>query len=92
LAENAHFLVHDTTLIEDMRHSPPITDDQLRGVTCPVLALYGAGSELIEQGRKIAALAPRAELRLLDGASHLVLFEATAQLRDEIRSWLRARG
>jgi pimeloyl-ACP methyl ester carboxylesterase len=88
LADNARALIEGTTLIADMRASPAMDEEQLRAIRCPILALYGAGSEILEHGRRIVALAPHAELRLLDGASHLVLFEATTALRAEVRAWL----
>jgi pimeloyl-ACP methyl ester carboxylesterase len=90
LLEQARALVNDTTLIADMRASAVISDDALRLLGCPVLAVYGAGSDILDHGRKLARLAPRAELRIVEGATHLVLFEATAALRGHVEEWLRA--
>lgn len=91
LAEAAEALVHDTTLVDDLAAAPPVTDEQLRSIACPVLALYGDDSELLEKGRRIARLAPDARLELFEGGTHLLLWERTPQVRETLRAWL-SRG
>lgn len=87
LARNASELVYGTTLVEDLAGSTPVTDDDLRGLACPALLLYGDDSELRAKGERIARLAPRAELRLYEG-THLLLWERTPDVRDALLEWL----
>lgn len=88
LARTAEELVHETTLVDDLAAAPAVTDEDLRSLECPVLALYGDDSELLAKGRRIARLAPRAELRLFEGGTHLLLWERTAVVRQALREWL----
>jgi pimeloyl-ACP methyl ester carboxylesterase len=39
-------------------------------------------------GRRLSELIPTASLRLVDGAGHLVHYDAPAVLADEMRAWL----
>jgi pimeloyl-ACP methyl ester carboxylesterase len=45
-----------------------------------------------DTGRRLSALIPTASLRLVDGAGHLIHYDAPAALADEIRVWLRTPG
>lgn len=91
LARNASALVHGTTLVEDMKSSDTLSDDELRRVKCPVLALYGETSDLRPAAERVAALLPSCELRILPGCTHSVLWEATAAVRDAALEWIAAR-
>ncbi len=88
LARNAAALVYTTSLVADMRASPGISDSQLRGVFAPVLALYGETSDLRSEAERIATVLPQCELHILPGCSHSVLWEATAQVRQEMMRWI----
>lgn len=88
LAESAEALVHHTTLVEELRASPPLSDAVLRSLTMPVLALYGSESDVRERGEALASLLPRCELRLFAGCTHSVLWEATEQVRAAIVEWV----
>jgi len=90
LARNAAALVHGTSLVEDMRTSGALTDAELRSVRAPVLALYGETSDLRAEAERTASLLPRAELRIVPGASHSVLWEATARVRADTVAWIAA--
>ena len=41
-----------------------------------------------DTGRRLSELIPTASLRLVDGAGHLVHYDAPAALADEMRAWL----
>jgi pimeloyl-ACP methyl ester carboxylesterase len=90
LARTASALVKDTSLVRDMRASPPLDDAALAGVGCPVLALYGERSDLRDEAERIARILPRCELRVLPGCTHSVLWEATAAVRSEVVAWIAA--
>jgi pimeloyl-ACP methyl ester carboxylesterase len=91
LAENAAALVHGTSLVRDLRGSPSVTDAELARVRCPVLALYGASSDLRAGAERLARVLPACELRILPGCSHSILWEATARVRDDVLAWLSAQ-
>ena len=95
LAEHAHDLVTKTTLVADMRATPPLGEDDLRHIEAPILALYGEGSDLRERSVALLRSAPHATVKIFDGCSHAILWEATARLRDEMMLFLeqnRGRG
>lgn len=88
LARAAEALVYGTTLVSDLRASPALDDSDLRAIDCPVLALYGAGSDALERGERLARTLPACELRVLPGCTHSVLWEETSEVRDQLLSWL----
>jgi pimeloyl-ACP methyl ester carboxylesterase len=88
LAEVANALVHDTTLVDDMRHTSPLHGDALRHVTVPVLAVYGEKSDLRERGQSFLRALPRCELVVLPGCTHSVLWEATDEVKGRILRFL----
>lgn len=88
LARAAEALVEGTSLIEDLRGSPPMTPETLARIACPVLALYGERSDVRARGEALAAVLPACELHLLPGCTHSVLWEATAEVRERILAFL----
>jgi pimeloyl-ACP methyl ester carboxylesterase len=92
LAKTAEALVHGTSLVRDMRASRPITDDELRAIRCPVLAIYGEASDILDHGERLARLAPAVELRIVPGCSHSVLWEHTAPLREQVCAFVASGG
>jgi pimeloyl-ACP methyl ester carboxylesterase len=90
LAETARALVHETSLVDDLAATPTCAEEQIGGVACPVLAIYGEKSEMRSHGERMAAALPDCELRLYPGCTHSVIWEETARLRDEVVAWLRA--
>lgn len=85
---NAERLVHETTLATDIEGTPPLTREQLGEVRCPVLAVYGADSEILGQGREIAAQLPDCRLLVLPEAAHFVLLHQRERLAAEIAAWV----
>jgi pimeloyl-ACP methyl ester carboxylesterase len=55
-----------------------------------VRIVWGADDAWIapDIGRRLCELIPAATLRLVDGAGHLVHYDAPAALVDEMRAWL----
>lgn len=88
LAKAASALVYDTTMVADLRGSRTLDDDDLRSVSCPILALYGSESDSRGDAYCSARVAPRCDLRIFDGATHSVLWEATGRVRDEVLAWI----
>jgi pimeloyl-ACP methyl ester carboxylesterase len=88
LITNAHHLVRGTTLVDDLAASPPVTDEELATIRCPVLALYGADSELLDRGERLGRTVPNCEVRLFPGCTHLLLWEATEALKEQLTNWI----
>ena len=68
--------------------SESIQPDTLQTVRCPVLALYGEHSDIVERGRRLADQLPRCTLEILPGCSHSIIWEATETLKSRIVQWL----
>jgi len=92
LITNAHRLTRKTTLVEDLAASPPVTDEELATIQCPVLALYGTDSELLDRGERLGRTVPNCEVRLFPGCTHLLLWEATEALKEQIAAWVSREG
>ena len=88
LARNASELVYGTSLVADLDASPVFSDEDLRRVECPVLAIYGENSDILARGERLQRVLPACELRVLPGCSHSILWEATGQLRRALVEWV----
>ena len=80
----AERLVHETTLVADIESTPALSDVELREVRCPVLALYGAGSDILHQGRAVAEALPDCRLEIVPGAEHFLLLHRPDVLCERI--------
>lgn len=90
LARAAEALVDGTSLVADLRDSPPMTEAALARITCPALALYGERSDVRARGEQLAALLPACRLHVLPDCTHSVLWEATAAVREHVVGFLAA--
>jgi pimeloyl-ACP methyl ester carboxylesterase len=88
LADHAKALIEGTSLVDDLRHSPPLGPDALRHLDLPVLALYGEQSDLKAHAQRLPELLPRAKLLVRAGCSHSLLWEATGWVREQLMAWL----
>lgn len=63
---------------------------RLAEIDIPVRIVWGAQDEWIapQVAHRLCGLIPPATLRLVDGAGHLVHYDAPAALADELRRWL----
>jgi pimeloyl-ACP methyl ester carboxylesterase len=91
LAKAAEALVEGTTLVDDLRASPPLDLAALAEVRAPALALYGEVSDVRARGEALARALPACSLVLLPGCTHSVLWEATAEVRARLVDFV-ARG
>jgi pimeloyl-ACP methyl ester carboxylesterase len=80
LAQSAKALVEGTSLVADLRESPPLS----LSIAAPTLLLYGEKSDVRANGEALAQQLPHCTLELLPGCSHSVLWEATADVRDRV--------
>lgn len=81
-------LVNGTSIVDDLTSGRQMAKEELRGVRCPVLAIYGEYSEVIDQARDLESLLPRAEVDIFADCSHSVMMEATATVRELIADWM----
>lgn len=88
LAATARSLVEETTFVDDLSSSPPFSREELRSLDVPVLALYGADSELAGRARRTMAELPDCETVWFRERSHLLLWEAAGEIRREVTDWL----
>jgi pimeloyl-ACP methyl ester carboxylesterase len=84
LARTAEALVEGTSLIDDLRASPPLTTEALATIASPVLALYGEHSDVRARGEQLARTLPACTLEILPGCTHSVLWEATGLVRQRL--------
>jgi pimeloyl-ACP methyl ester carboxylesterase len=66
---------------------------RLGTIEIPVRIVWGRDDTWIapETASRLAALIPGATVRLVDGAGHLIHYDAPVAVADEIRSWLQSR-
>ncbi len=88
LLVRAQQLTSDTSLIVDLRDTRATTNDELRSLAMPVLALYGEGSDLRVEGERIAALIPRCTLEVVPGTSHGLIWQSTGMIRRRLADWV----
>jgi pimeloyl-ACP methyl ester carboxylesterase len=90
LAETARALVEGTTLVKDLRSTPPLGLDDFGAITQPALALYGEKSDLLARSAPLVRHMPWSRLEVLPGCTHSILWEATADVRAKIVAFCRA--
>ncbi|HXT43333.1 MAG TPA: alpha/beta hydrolase [Pseudonocardiaceae bacterium] len=81
-------LINRTTFLDDLKAVQPIPMSRLRTLTCPVRAIYGEHSDVVDYARELDAYLPHCELTVLAGCGHSVLMDATAALREIVLDWL----
>jgi pimeloyl-ACP methyl ester carboxylesterase len=89
---SARSMLTDTTIRRDMLATRPFSRARLANLGAPVLAVYGANSDIIGQAENLAAAVPDCTLVVLKKHTHSVLREATDYLRDLTRWWLTGRA
>ncbi|WP_131745901.1 alpha/beta hydrolase [Frankia sp. Cppng1_Ct_nod] len=91
IARSAQSLLRDTSIADDMLATEPFSPERLAQLDVPVLAIYGANSDIIDQAEGLAKLVPRCTLIVLEHHTHAVLREASDYLRTLMRWWLFQR-
>jgi 3-oxoadipate enol-lactonase len=88
LARAAGQRLHTTTMARDIPRGPLLSQDEIRSVGCPVLAIFGSGSDLVEQGGVMASLLARCRTVIVAGHEHSVLIEAPRSVCDLLLPWI----
>jgi pimeloyl-ACP methyl ester carboxylesterase len=91
LAKAAARMLESTTLVRDIPASAVPSTEQLRALRCPVLAVYGADSDLAAQAPLLQALLADCTTRVIPGQDHSVLVNVPETLVDLVLPWLRQR-
>jgi len=81
LLEQARALVLGTSLVDDLRSTPPLTPHDFTVIETPTLALYGKESDIVAESAPLLASMPCCTLDVLSGCTHSVLWEATGEVR-----------
>ncbi len=92
MATSAKDLIYHTTLVGDLRSSPPFTEESLGQVECPVQLVFGEHSDIFDRAEILARLLPNADLHVIDGMDHSVLMGATAQVRSLVLELASSAG
>ncbi|MDQ6617470.1 MAG: alpha/beta hydrolase [Actinomycetota bacterium] len=91
MAGKADALINHTTLVEDLLTAIPLPRAPLASLSCPVLAIYGDESDVIDRARDLATLVPDFTLNILAGCGHSILMEVPSHLRAVLAWWLGGR-
>jgi pimeloyl-ACP methyl ester carboxylesterase len=92
LARNVDALINETSIIEDLRDTPPLRAAALSRLDVPTVALYGEHSDAIARAEELEALLPRCEMDRFADCAHSVLFEATRTVRGVVADWYGRLG
>ena len=87
LAAMADDLLNRTTFLADLKTVQPIPMSRLGTLTCPVRAVYGEHSDVVDYARELDEHLPHCVLTVLAGCGHSVLMDATAALREIVLDW-----
>jgi pimeloyl-ACP methyl ester carboxylesterase len=87
LAEMADDLLNRTTFLADLKAVQPIPMSRLRTLSCPVRAIYGEHSDVVDYARELDTYLPHCVLTVLAGCGHSVLMDATPALREIVLDW-----
>ncbi|MQY08228.1 alpha/beta fold hydrolase [Actinomadura macrotermitis] len=87
-AATAGGLVNGTSLLADLAAARPVLPAALATLPCPVLAVYGEHSDVVDAGRLLLRSVPDCTLHIMAGHAHTVLREGTAELLEVMLPWL----
>lgn len=90
LAKRTEKLFFGTTLIDDLKTETPI--DWLEEVRCPVYAIYGSQSDILDRARELEAKVPDCTLEVVEDASHSLLIENAALIKARAFAWLNTHA
>jgi pimeloyl-ACP methyl ester carboxylesterase len=80
-------LLWETSFVDDMTLEAPPTWDELAGITCPVLALYGDQSSVLPTGKRLSEVMPQCSLTIVPDCGHFVIYKPDV-VRDELQRFI----
>lgn len=75
-------LLNGTTLAADLRATQPFPSADLRSIACPVVAVYGENSDIIDHAYMLKHLLPNCDLTVVPNCTHFLLAEDPRVVRD----------
>lgn len=75
-------LLNSTTMAADLRTAQPFPSADLQSVACPVVAVYGENSDIIDHAYTLKHLLPDCDLTIVPGCTHFLLAEDPGVVRD----------
>ncbi|MBE7324088.1 alpha/beta fold hydrolase [Nocardioides sp. Y6] len=90
LAKRTEKLFFGSTLIEDLKVEKPI--DWLEEIQCPVFAIYGSQSDILDRAHELDAKVPDCTLEVVQDASHSLLIENSALIKARAFAWLNTHA
>lgn len=86
LAKRTEKLFFGTSLIADLKAEAPI--DWLDRISCPVQAIYGSESDILDRARELETKVPDCRLEIVPDSSHSLLIERSTLIRERALAWL----
>lgn len=80
--------LYETSMAREIPAGPLLSQDEIRSVGCPVLAIFGSESDLVDQGDVMASLLARCRTVIVPGHEHSVLIEAPRSVRELLLAWI----
>lgn len=82
-------VLENTTLRQDLLAERPLGDDELAGISCPVLGVYGDESEIFWLVDRLPGLIPSIDIHIIPNADHVSVFWwHTQELRVLVRRFI----
>lgn len=88
IAAGTEALINGTSLLDDIAAAAPVTPAALSTIECPVLAVYGRDSDVLDAGLLLQRFVPDCTLHILPGQAHTILREGTDELLEILLPWL----
>jgi 3-oxoadipate enol-lactonase len=77
-----------TTMASDILSGPLLSQGEIRSVGCPVMAIFGSESDLIDQAEVMQSLLSRCSTVIVPGHDHSLLVQAPRTVRDLLLPWI----
>jgi pimeloyl-ACP methyl ester carboxylesterase len=88
LTRAAAAVIRSTTLIEDVAADPPLTEQEVAAIACPVLSVVGGEGFQAEEPMAMQALLPSCRTVVIPDQGHSVLVERHHALRGPLLEWI----
>lgn len=88
LTRVAAAVIRSTTLIEDVAADPPLTEQEVAAIACPVLSVVGGEGFQAEEPMAMQALLPSCRTVVIPDQGHSVLVERHHALRGPLLDWI----
>lgn len=77
-----------TGIAAELPWSAPNTEAEIRGVSCPVLGIFGSRSWMVPLVPVLRDVQPHARVEVIDGLGHFILAEATKEVVGLVKEWI----